>query len=232
MRPALRRRSRARAHPRAPGPRAARRGGTRESVARGRPVDGLHGRRSSTRDLLPVLEQDGALGTERERDEAVLCESASSSWVLTTTRSGSTATGRAGAALRQKRPVHASQADSTAGSGTSSWQSTASCSGSTTTPSAAWHPERRRSPSRRPRPRGSRRSRWVVRHLEVEPDACLAQSGESFVGERVVADRADHRHLGAEASAGDGLVGALPREPRQRRARDRLHLAAEGARSA
>ena len=66
--------------------------------------------------------------------------SASSSWRLTTVRSASTAMGRAGAALRQKSPVHSSQAARTASSGISSWQRTASCGGSSTAPRVAFAP--------------------------------------------------------------------------------------------
>ena len=43
----------------------------RERVAGGRAVDRLDARRRRTRDLDSVVEEDRALGAERERDEAV-----------------------------------------------------------------------------------------------------------------------------------------------------------------
>ena len=66
--------------------------------------------------------------------------SVSSSCRLTTARSASTAMGRAGAALRQKSPVHSSHAARTASSGISSWQRTASCGGRSTAPRVAFAP--------------------------------------------------------------------------------------------
>ena len=120
--------------------------------------------------------------------------------------------------------MHASHAASTAASGISSWQSTASCGGSTTSPRSAFAPGATTisvSPAASTRisatPVGSADS------SQLERDARLAQPRESFVGERVLPDCADHRHLGAEPRARDRLVRAFPaRVAREGRARDRL----------
>ena len=46
--------------------------------------------------------------------------------------------------------------------------------------------------------------------VEVELDAGVVKADERFIGERVVADRADHPHARTEPRGRDRLVRALP----------------------
>ena len=165
----------------------------------------------------PRPRQHGAFGAQRYCQEAVAsCHAFPARIRFTTVRSASTATGRAGAALRQKTPSHFSHAASTAAFGISSWQRTASCSGSVTCPRSRSRQARRRSASRRRRRRGSARRPSARPTLELERDAGLPQPRERFVGLGVSTDRADHGHLRAEPGARDGLIRTLPaREARE-----------------
>ena len=102
-----------------------------ERVAGGRAVDGLHRRRRGAGDLLPALEQDGALGAERQRRQAVVAAdrlelvAVDDEQVDLGEEIGGS--GFAGAAFRQKKRACRAAA-TTVSTGISSWQSTASAS--------------------------------------------------------------------------------------------------------
>ena len=68
-----------------------------------------------------------------------------------------------------------------------------------------------------------RHARLRVELVELERDARLAEPRERLVGEHVPPDGRDHRHVRAEARAGDCLVRALsPGNAGERRAADGL----------
>ena len=196
-----------------------------ERVSRSCAVHRVDRRRCRAGQLLAVVQENGALCAERQRDEAVAPRRASRA------RGGSRRrgprrrrSGRAGAALRQKRPVHSSHAARTASSGISSWQRTASCGGRSTAPRVAFAPGATAivvSPAA---------STWMSAtpvgasvSSSTNPHACRAKARERLLGLRVAPDRRDHRHLGPEPRARDGLVRTLsPRQATERPAADGL----------
>ena len=92
----------------------------RERVARGRAVDRVDRGGAARATSSPSSSRSAPSAPSVTATSPSRRASASSSKRLTTVRSGSTATGRAGAAFRQNTPVHASHAASTASSGISS----------------------------------------------------------------------------------------------------------------
>ena len=191
-----------------------------EGVARRSAVDHLDLRRGRPRHLLAVLEQDGSLGAERQRHEAVGARERLELEAVDDGEVGVDGDPPRGRGVEAEHPGRLLPRRE--------------------------RPPRPGSPAgRAPRPTARARSRprrrvrsgrdddrrlaggvdgdqgdagRLVGLAHVELDPCLAQPRERLVRERVTADRSDERDPGAEPRAGDGLVRTLAaREPRERR---------------
>ena len=196
-----------------------------ERVAGRGAVDDLHWRRRRARDLLPVLQQHGALGAERERDEPVAPRERLELVAVDDGEVGVHGERSRGRGVQAEEPRRtAPRPRSTASSGISSWQSTASSSASS-------------NPARQP-VRAGRDDDLVLAgrvdedHRDAGRRFRLAASSSSTPASRSPASASsangsahgrDERHLRAEARARDGLVRALAAgHALERRAGDRL----------
>ena len=112
----------------------------RERVAGGRAVDRFHVGRAGARDLLSVLEQQRALGSERHRDEPVSARERLELVAVDDRQVRIDLDGPAGAALRQKTPVPCLPRRLDRDIGHLELESTASCSGSVTATTSALAP--------------------------------------------------------------------------------------------
>ena len=198
-----------------------------ERIARSGAVDRLHGRRRRARDLHPVLEQHRALGAERDRDEAVpACER----FELVPVHDREICVRHRPVGSRcgiEEEPGRRSSCDVLDGLERDLELAESGRAFGQVDVGGAKLGIRTRSDDDRVLSRGvdddecDAGRRFAL--LPTRADACVAQATERAHGERVVPDAPDHRHLGAEARGGDGLVRALStRDLRERRAGDRL----------
>ena len=195
-----------------------------ERVSGGGPVDGVDGRRCCPRDLLPVLAEHGALGTERDRDEPVAPQQALELVPVDdgeigvdcnrATRRGVEAEDARASLPRAHdyRVRNLELAENRVVLGNRDLADVAIGAGRDDDLRLA----RRVDQDRRDAGR-------LVGLRDLECDACAAKTGERLVGERIRADRTDHRHGRPEARARDSLICALSaRVAREGRIRDRL----------